>query len=291
MKRVLITGITGYIGSNLARELIKDCEVYGLVRAPLNTEYIDDIKEQIRFSFFDGSYESVEVALKEIHPDLVFHLAAYYTGAHGAKETPLLIDANITFGAYLLEAMAACGKIALVYASSVMTIYTGNEYTPLNLYAATKKAFSDLLTYYTDAQLLRSVTLILSDTYGPGDHRPKILNLIRNAAQNNETIALSDGRQDYDLVYIKDVVSAFKSAGMMLLENQWQNETFQVFSPKPLSLRETVERMQKINHLTLKAEWGKKPSPERMIRAVVRLYPSIPGWKPLVSLDEGLRQF
>ena len=113
-------------------------------------------------------------------PELVYHLAAYYTGAHGAQVTPKLIASNITFGAYLLEAMAACSTSALVYASTVMTFYKEKTYCPLNLYAATKQAFSDLLAYYTDAGILRSVTLVLSDTYGPGDRRPKVLNLIRD---------------------------------------------------------------------------------------------------------------
>ena len=45
--RVLFTGITGYIGSNLARNLLSDCEVYGLIREPLNTTYIGDIQDQI----------------------------------------------------------------------------------------------------------------------------------------------------------------------------------------------------------------------------------------------------
>ena len=44
MRRVLITGITGYIGSHLARVLLPDWEVYGLVREPLRTEHIADIQ-------------------------------------------------------------------------------------------------------------------------------------------------------------------------------------------------------------------------------------------------------
>ncbi len=292
MKRVLITGITGYIGSCLARTLLTDCEVYGLVREPLRREYIGDFEGQVRLIGVNGSYDSVEAALRQVQPDVVYHLAAYYTGAHGAEVTPMLLASNITFGGYLLEAMTVCGCPALVCASTVMAYYGGESYRPLNLYAATKQAFSDLLAYYTDAGLVRAVTLVLSDTYGPGDHRPKLLNLVKGAAQSGERFALSDGGQDYDVVYIDDVVRAFRQAGEQLLQNgAWRSETFQVNAPEPLTLRETVERMLTVNRLSLEAVWGQRPASEREIRQAVRLYPLLPGWKAEVSLEEGLRRF
>lgn len=291
MRRILITGVTGYIGSNLARALLPDCRVYGLVRQPVRTDYIADFQDQIHLLDFDGSYESMEAALREARPNLVYHLAAYYTGAHGAEETPRLIAANITMGAYLLEAMAAAGSPPLVYASTVMAHYGGVEYCPLNLYAATKQAFSDLLAYYTDAGLLRAVTLILSDTYGPGDHRPKVLNLIMRAARTGESLALSDGGQDYDIVHIDDVVRAFHLAGEQLVEGLWRNEQFQIVPEKPLSLRETVELMLRASGLTWDPAWGQRPAPQREIRQAVRIYPTLPDWRPQVSLSEGLRMF
>lgn len=290
MSRILITGITGYIGSNLARQLARVHEIYGLVRLPLRTEYISDFQDKLRLLSFDGSYESVERALREAKPDLVYHLAAYYTGAHGAVDTPKLIASNITLGAYVLEAMAVCGTQALVCATTVTTHYQGAGYCPLSLYAATKQAFSDLLSYYTDAGLLRAMTLMLSDTYGPDDHRPKILNLVRRAAEAGERLALSDGGQDYDLVFIDDVVRAFQMAGEQLLQERWTNETFQVSSEAPLSLRETVERMLRVNGLVLNAEWGARPVPPREMGKAVRLYPSLPEWRPQIELDEGLQR-
>lgn len=290
-KRVLITGITGYIGSCLARAMTADHEVFGLVRLPLHTEYIADFRERLQLIETDGSYESIRKALQAVKPDLVYHLAAYYTGAHGARETPELIAANISFGAYLLEAMAECGG-ALVFASTVMAHYKGEEYLPLNLYAATKRAFSDLLAYYTDAGLLRAATLVLSDTYGPGDHRPKILNLAKRAAAAGAAMDFSDGGQEYDVVHIDDVVRAFRMAGDRLLADEtWKNEIFQVFSPHPLTLRQTVERMLEQKKAALNAEWGKRPPPDREIRKAIRLFPAVPGWEPEVSLDDGLRRF
>jgi len=284
MKKVLITGITGYIGAHLARALLERCEVYGLVREPLHTEYIADIQDRLCLVTVDHTYESLETALREIHPDMVYHLAAYYTGARGPQEIQRLTTSNITFGGYLLEAMASCGVPALVYASTVMAHYRGEAYRSLNLYAATKQAFSDLLAYYTDAGLLRAVTLVLSDTYGPDDRRPKVLNLIRDAVQRRETIALSDGGQDYDVVHVDDVVQAFRMAGEQLLQRRdWNNETFQVCSPAPLTLRQTVEQIFEGEDTARYLLWGQRPTPDREIRQAVRLYPTLPGWTPLIS--------
>ena len=289
MRRVLITGITGYIGSHLARVLLPNWEVFGLVRHPLRTEYIADIQDRLHLVTTDGSYTSVEAAVREVRPDLVYHLAAYYTGAHGPEAAPALISSNVTFGAYLLEAMSACGCSALVYASTVMAHYGGESYRPLNLYAATKQAFSDLLAYYTDAGLVRAVTLVLSDTYGPDDQRPKILNLIKQAAQTGTRIALSSGGQDYDVVHIDDVSSAFCLAGEGLLKSKFCGEVFQVVPERPLTLRQTVEKLCRVNAWSLNADWGERPPAEREIRKAIRLYPPVPGWTPAVSLDEGLR--
>lgn len=289
MRRVLITGITGYIGSHLARVLLPDWEVYGLVREPLRTEYIADIRDRLHLLTIDGSYPSVEAAVREVRPDLTYHLAAYYTGAHGPEAAPALISSNVTFGAYLLEAISACGCSALVYASTVMAHYGGGSYRPLNLYAATKQAFSDLLAYYIDAGLVRAVTLVLSDTYGPDDQRPKILNLIKQAAQAGTRIALSSGGQDYDVVHIDDVSSAFCLAGEGLLKSKFCGEVFQVVPERPLTLRQTVEKLCWVNGWSLNADWGERPPAEREIRKAIRLYPPVPGWTPAVSLDEGLR--
>lgn len=292
MKRVLITGITGYIGSNLARRLLADCEVCGLVREPINLTYLEDIQTQVRLLPCDGTIDSITSALEASRPEVVYHLAAHYTGAHGPEQTPKLIESNLMFGAYLLEAMAVCGCTALVCASTIMAHYQGASYRPLNLYAATKQAFSDLLAYYTDAGPLRAVTVVLSDTYGPGDRRPKILNLVKRAVRTGEELALSSGEQDYDVVYIDDVVSAFQQAGAQLLQTQgWNNAVFQAAARNPLTLRQTVEQMLQVNGLSLRAAWGQRPQPEREIHRAVRLYPPLPGWSPAVSLEEGLRRF
>ena len=289
--RILITGITGYIGSHLARALLPEHQVYGLVREPLNDSYIRDIRVRLRLLFYDGSWESMERAVQESQPDLTYHLATYYTGEHGAEQTPKLIESNIELGAYLLEALSSLENATLVYASTVMVHYQGEAYRPLNLYAATKKAFSDLLAYYTDVGSIRAVTLVLSDTYGPDDQRPKVLNLVRSAVYKGENVPLTSGEQDYDAVYIDDVVHAFRIAGEQLIKlKQWSNEFFQVYSLNPPTLRKIVEELLKISSLDFQPGWGDRPHPTREIFKAVRVFPRLPGWEPKISVEEGLHR-
>ena len=65
---------------------------------------------------------------------------------------------------------------------------------------------------------------------------------------------------------------------------------FQIVPQTPLTLRETVERMLEVKGLTLNAGWGERPTAEREMTQALRMYPTPPGWKPQVPLEEGLRR-
>lgn len=292
MKKVLITGVTGYIGSHLARALLPDCQVYGLVRQPLNDTYLTpELREQIVFLPYDGGGESVMAALEASRPEIVYHLAACYTTAHDMQAISQLLSSNLALGAGLLEAMSAVRCRRLVYATTVTTHRTGAEYRPLTLYAATKQAFSDLVEFYASAGLLNAAALALPDTYGPGDQRPKVLNLIRQAIQDGTPLSLTSGRQIYDTVYIDDVVRGFVQSAAALERTNAAHSFFQLSGAAPRSLRDTVGLMLRVNGLSFQANWGGRPDPEDLSEIPVRIYPAPPGWKPQVLLEDGLRRF
>lgn len=290
--RIFITGITGYIGASLAHSLLlQGHQILGLARIPLHDEYIQDIYEQITLFPYDGTYESMYVAIKQSSPDLVYHLATYYTGEHNGKILSAMLNSNIILGTYLLEAMTQVQCRNFIYASSISECYEGKAYCPLNLYAATKHAFFDLMQYYVEAGFLHTGVLVLADTYGPDDHRPKILNIIKQYIGTDQPIELSDGRQEYAAVYIDDVIRAFEMAGQQLCEGVWKHKIFQVLPEKIYTLRETVDKLLQIHQTTLNAQWGKRPSPVRDMRKVVRLYPCVPDWVPQIPLEIGLQKF
>lgn len=292
MRKVLITGITGYIGSRLARALVEHCTVYGLVRQPLNETYLaPELREKLTLLPYDGHGESVFAALKASCPDVVYHLAAHYTAAHDMRTIPRLLESNVTFGTYLLEAMNTVHCCRLVYATTVTTYCAGGKYQPLTLYAAAKQAFSDLVEYYTGTGALSAAAVALSDTYGPGDRRPKVLNLIRQAILQETALDLTSGRQIYDAVYIDDVVQGFFGAAAVLEQPGPAHRFFQLSAARPRSLRETAELMLAVNGLNFQANWGGRPDPDHMPDCPMRVFPPPPGWRPHVTLEEGLRRF
>jgi len=287
---VLVTGITGYIGSQLAKSLCSEHTVFGLVRLPLNTTYLPQaIRERLTLFPCDGTGKSVLSALKASRPDIVYHLAAHYTDGNSLDDVQRLTESNLAFGASLLEAMNEADCRRLVYATTVTTHREGKGYAPLTLYAAAKQAFSSLVEFYTGAGLMRAAALALSDTYGPCDKRPKVLNLVRRAVLEDKELDLTSGNQIYDAVYIDDVVRAF--AGVPALLGDAPHQFFQLGSGEPLSLRDTVELMLRVNHLSLRANWGGRPEPGHQIQKRLQIYPAPPNWKQEVSLEEGLRRF
>lgn len=292
MRKVLITGITGYIGSRLAKALARDCAVYGLARQPLNEIYLSpELREKMTLLPYDGRGESVFAALEASRPDVVYHLAAHYTAAHDMQSIPQLLESNVTFGTYLMEAMGAVRCRRLVYATTVTTHRTGEGYQPLTLYAATKQAFADLVEYYAGTGAVSAAAVALSDTYGPGDRRPKVLNLIRQAILQETALDLTSGRQIYDAVYIDDVVSGFIRAAAALEQPGNAHQFFQLSAENPRSLRKTVELMLEVNSLNFQANWGGQPDPDYMPGYPLRIFPAPPGWQPHVTLEEGLRRF
>lgn len=291
MSRIFLTGATGYIGSQLARYLLPNHEIFLLARTPLQTKYLFDIQDRVGWYAYDGDYASVSDAINHCRPDLVYHLATYYTTDHGQPVISELLQSNIMLGGYLLEAMAQYGCNKLVYTTTITEYGICGTYQPRTLYAATKRAFSDLAEYYVTNNLLRMVTLVLSDTYGPGDVRPKVLNLLKRATFDHRKLKfISSGNQVYDAVYIDDVVAALYLAGVRLLKCEGENiQHYQVCASNPLSLKETVARFETVNQVICDVQWGEKKAEGNVEREPLRIYPVVPGWKETVSLDEGLR--
>lgn len=285
----LVTGATGYIGRALVRRMTAEGRaVHALVRSTSDTK---GLPVGCRVHHCDGDMRGLMRLVRSVRPTTIFHLASLVLSSqHTSDLVDPLLEANVVLGARLAEAATVGGVARFINTGSFSQRMTADGYDPLNLYAAAKQACQDLLEYYANATPLRVMTLVLFDTYGPDDSRPKIVNLLGQAYRLGKSLDLSPGRQRMDLVHIDDVVSAFLHAERLMSGSAVPRSgaVYAVRSGRAPTLREIVEICAKA--------WGGRPvvrfggRPYRP-REVMKPWPGpiLPGWRARIKPEIGLR--
>lgn len=287
----LVTGATGYIGSNLAKSLLAEgWDVHVVVRMNSRLDTLDSIRPSITIHQHDGSTSDMIRLVGDARPDMVFHLASLFLAQHRPEDIDALISSNLLFSTQLAEAMAANQIKNLINTSTSWQHYESAEYNPVNLYAATKQAFEDILAYYIDACGLRVLTLALFDTYGPNDPRPKLISLLWKTALNQETLAMSPGEQLIDLVHIEDVIDAFLHSADLVIEQHEGHMRYGISSGNPIRLIDLVAAFEEATGLKLPIAWGSRSYRPREVMVPWTNYMTLPGWQPRVPFAKGIQQ-
>ena len=288
-KRVLITGATGYIGSNLVSHLVKQgLDVHIITRPNSDLKVLDSILSAITLHRHDGTSAGMVEVLANAKPEIVFHLASLFLAQHKTGDIESLISSNLLFSTQLVEAMAVNGVNYLVNTGTSWQRYNNEDYNPVNLYAATKQAFEDILTYYIKAHGLKATTLALFDTYGPNDPRAKLIALLWKTANSQQPLSMSPGEQLIDIVYIDDVIRAYIKMADLLLVQIDGYSCYGVSSGKPMRLKELVAAFQKATKTKLPISFGSRPYRPRETMVPWTEFKSIPGWYPQVPLEQGI---
>jgi len=287
----LVTGGTGFVGSNLCRSLVRNGWRVHIIAIPNDTgaTLLDDIRDQLDIHVHDGSIACMNSIMASARPDIVFHLASLFLSEHTAQDIDRLIISNVLFGTQLLDAMAEHKVLRIVNTGTSWQHYGNEAYSPVNLYAATKQAFEDVMRYYVEAKGLKAITLKLFDTYGPNDPRPKLFHLLEKMAHEGSLLTMSPGEQIVDLVHVTDVVAAFEIASDRLAHGLVEgHELYAVSSGDPMTLKEVVELFGRVFGRKLAIEWGGRPYRAREVMSLWDKGKCLPGWIQTYSLETGI---
>ncbi len=295
-QRVLLTGATGFIGSRLTQRLVADDAAVAIVARPSSSfDQLGNAANQVELLRHDGSTGQLSAFVKDFSPQMVFHLAANFIGVHTSDDVAPLVADNVAFTAQVCQAMVNADVRYLVGAGTVWQHATSPPGeavpTPNSLYAATKQAAEDIIAYYAGTGALSSIVLKIYDSYGPGDPRPKFLNVLASAAATGKTLDATSGRQQLHLVHVDDIVAAFRHAGAMLTAGESQgHHSYTLPSAEAVSLKSVVATWQEATGRAVDVTWGARP--DRPGEVMVPWEgPPLPGWKAKIPLKTGLKAF
>lgn len=285
---ILVTGATGFIGTNLTRELRKDHNLFILGQFEGDPE-----KLGLPGYIMTDDITQLAAYMKDKQIEGIIHLASLYLTVHNPEQIKELVSSNVYFGTAVLEAAAKAGCVKwFLNTGSIWQNYNtkGSEYNPVNLYAATKQAFIDMAKYYTDVYGIRFCTLKLCDTYGPNDTRRKIFKLFKDYSESGEVLKMSPGEQLLDILYITDIVAGFKHLALLLAGGTELEAEYVLSSGRQIPLKEVAGIFQRVSGRELKIEWGGLPYRKR---EVMKPWKGrvLCGWSAKVPLEEGIKSF
>jgi len=267
LKKILITGATGFIGSHLTRKLIEEGFEVGIIKRENSDVWrISDLIKNL--SIYDANLRDlhkVSETTSNFKPDVIFHLATYYAVEHKSEEVSLMVDTNVLGTINLLEASKKSNVKLFVNTSSCF-VYQGNknklkesaDLNPLNLYALTKMQAEQACSFYTKKYGLRTVTFRLFPPYGPADHERRLIPYAIKTFLEEKKLRLTTGKQRWDFVYVDDIINAY-----LKLLNKYNlpttHEILNIGTGNTVSVQEVISRTKEIIGSDIKLEWGVVP--------------------------------
>ncbi len=297
--KILITGGTGFIGSNLVHFFLSQGhEVATTIRVQSNLWRLSDLLNDIDFFKLDIiNREKINDAFISFKPDIVINTIAY-GGYHFEADSARIFDNNFYGTINLVE--------EYINSNAELLINTGSssEYgfkdhpmseqdvlEPLGSYAVSKAA----ATLYSRSKSIESkrkiVTMRLFSAYGEFEEPHRLIPYLIATSIRKKTAILNDPSNVRDFIYVKDICDAY----MNLIKRQDGvefGEIFNIGSGKESKVGEIVNLVEKISGEKLKVEWQysdeRKGDKALHWLAEMSKIGNILNWRPKYSLENGL---
>lgn len=296
MKKIMITGIAGFIGSNLADYLLdKGYHVYGIDN--LSYGVFEQIPDKAIFTQIDIRSKQLSDVIQGM--DAVFHLAAKNCISDCQIDPLETADINVVGTVNLFEACRKVGVKRVIYAES-SAIYEGNrnfptkecDEKPISFYAISKYAEKYFAEAYQRFYKLNLTALRYFNVYGPKqDYRrtiaPLMSAIIINLLKQKTPSIFGDGNKRRDFIYIDDVN---KFHEMIIDDSRTFGQTYNIGTGVNYSVLEIYREIDNILKTGIKPLF-KPDMPGEAFQNLADISKAMAlGWKPETDLMLGLNK-
>ncbi len=294
MKKIIVLGGAGFIGSHLCDLLLKK-KYKVLVIDNLSTGRLSNlshIKSKIKFVKADISKQG-DWQNNFKNTKYVFHLAALADIVPSIENPKKYFEANVTGTLNVLEAVKKHKVRKIIYAASsscygIPNIYPTSEKEKIDNkypYALTKYLGEEILLNWSKIYKIKFISLRLFNVYGTrsrtsGTYGAMFGVFLSQKINGKPFTVVGNGKQKRDFTYVTDVVSAFYKSAVSKVENQILN----VGSGKCVSVNRIVEILK-----GPRIKIPKRPGEPDITYANIKKIKLLLNWKPKIKIDEGIK--
>lgn len=300
-KRVLVTGGGGFIGSYVVQELVqRKAKIDVMLDEEASRRRLDFLTSQVRVHrVSDWSEAALASILKDIKPQIIFHLRAAINQVPGQASREHFFQVNVHDTKELAQAALGLGLEAFVnagtiaeYGATSAPFREDKEAKPISEYGESKLAATLWLKSFHEAENFPAILMRSSVVYGPGQtvHSYLVPNVIMNCLQKRDFQIKSSGLQTRDPLFISDDVDGLLLAAATPqargeIINLGLGEEYAVLAIARL-INEQLGNPVKIITGSLDDRHGENQNYWHDINKAKRLL----GWRPKVSLEEGINK-
>jgi len=278
MQNILITGSSGFIGSNILLNIFNKHNIYITSRSKISIKL-----KELKVIHYKNHLD-LNKKLKKIKIDVIIHCGTHYVKNHNVSDINKLTLANIEFGVILLENLKSMGVKKFINFSTVWQNYNGKQDIAYNLYSAFKLSYSKILDYYIGKfSFIRFYNLFISDTYGENDNRSKIINLIKQNIRNKKKIRIVSKKLSINLLNVKDIVAAVR----IIVDKNVKPGKYNVTNNKNIKIYNLIKKINKVKKIKNLIKFENNSFKNDRIF----YYKKLPGWQPRYSSFKDLIRF
>jgi len=291
--RILFTGGTGVIG----KKLVAKCLGAGLECAVITRDVEKSrkgFKGKVKHIEYGPNRRNLREDILAFDPLVCVHLASYISSESDTTTCDKLIDTNVRFPCFILEALRESGLKYFINTGSFSEFYKGPARSdPAYFYSATKIAFRDLLDSYSIDMGFVYFSIIPYSVYGIRSSTKKAIDVILSSLSNKEPVDMTPGDQALDFIHVDDVCD-FYFFMLNNLDVKMHKRTYHLGSGSATTIKDLAKLIEQLSMEKANIRWGGIPYRKKdIMRAVapVEILDRDTGWRPMIKLRQGLKRY
>lgn len=280
--KILITGIGGFLGSHLARELsAKGAELHGVI--PWTQESSQNIYRSWKADL--TRFDETQRIIREVRPDIIYHLSSLANGApHMELVLPILRN-EVIASVNVLMASTDFGCSKLIMAGSLEEPLP--EETPSSPYAAAKAASRSYGLMFHKLYGTPIVFTRIFMTYGPGQPNWKVIPYCALSLLRGEQPTIGSAGRMVDWVFVSDVVHGLIA---IACTPNLEGESLDLGSGTLVQIKDVVYKVRELINPTIPIHFSPQSDRafEQVRRADVEATFKKIQWRPRISMERGL---